>query len=493
MNSAAARWCLVLIAVSACSAFFACKDAAEDQTLSREELLKPESCKDCHPKHYREWQGSMHAYSMQDPVFIAMNKRGQEETKGELGKFCVNCHAPIAVREGAFANGDYADLEQVPEHLRGVTCYFCHNVEDVGKEHVNNSLILANDTKMRGGIEDPLQPSAHEAVFSSYFDRNDLKSSELCGSCHDIVTPAGVHLERTYAEYQMSFFSNAPADRGRDTCNGCHMHGTTGVAADYKGVRGRQVHEHLWAGVDVALDDFPHRDAMTSAVSSCALPSASVSFFDIQPTELLPGEFSVEVTMETSAGHAQPSGAAQDRRMWLELTALDASGKTIFQSGAIADDEIEEKPEGDPKRDPNLWQFRERMRDADGKEVHMFWEAASVDHDGTDPLPVGVSVTPGSHSLTRGYRIGQVPAKIELRLRMRPIGLDVLDNLIASGHLDPKFRDAMQTFTVFTGEGVFHNNDDGKGVRFVLTNTTQDDCNEHVCLLDPDAAGCEGG
>jgi hypothetical protein len=50
----------------------------------------------------------------------------------------------------------------------------------------------------------------------------------------------------------------------------------------------------------------------------------------------------------------------------------------------------------------------------------------------------------------------------------------------------------MQTFTVFTGEGVFHNNDDGKGVRFERTNTTEDDCDEHVCLLDPDADGCEG-
>lgn len=485
------HWAVLCMAALALAA---CKDSGgDDKALSREELLKPESCKDCHPKHYREWSASMHAYSMKDPVFIAMNKRGQEETKGELGEFCVKCHAPMAVHEKAFANGDYADLDQVPDHLRGVTCYFCHNVEDVGKDHFNNPLVLADDTKMRGGIEDPVQPTAHIAAFSPHFDRNDLKSSELCGSCHDIVTPApaSVHLERTYSEYQMSFFANAPADRGRDTCAGCHMHGVTGVAANYEGVGNRQVHEHLWAGVDVALDDFPHRDAMNAAVASCALPSASISFFDIQPTDFVPGEFSVEVTLETSAGHAQPSGAAQDRRMWLELTALDASDKVIYQSGNIADDEVEEKPEDDPKHDPSLWQFRERMFDASGKEVHMFWEAASVDHKGTDPLPVGISVTPGSHSLTRGYRIGQVPAKIQLRLRMRPIGLDVLDNLIASGHLDPKFRAAMQTFTVFTGEGVFHDNDDGKGVRFVLKNTTEDDCNEHVCLLDPDADGCD--
>ena len=31
-------------------------------------------------------------------VFLAMNERGQRETGGQLGPFCVNCHAPLAVR-----------------------------------------------------------------------------------------------------------------------------------------------------------------------------------------------------------------------------------------------------------------------------------------------------------------------------------------------------------------------------------------------------------
>ena len=73
--------------------------------LSREELLNPETCKSCHPKHYREWASSMHAYAAKDPVFLAMNQRGQRETKGKLGDFCVNCHAPMAVREGKTKDG----------------------------------------------------------------------------------------------------------------------------------------------------------------------------------------------------------------------------------------------------------------------------------------------------------------------------------------------------------------------------------------------------
>jgi hypothetical protein len=40
----------------------------------------------------------MHAYAAEDPVFLAMNARGQRETQGALGAFCVNCHAPLAVQ-----------------------------------------------------------------------------------------------------------------------------------------------------------------------------------------------------------------------------------------------------------------------------------------------------------------------------------------------------------------------------------------------------------
>src|SRR5687768_1766164 len=75
-------------------------DAGVMPALTRAQLLDPASCKSCHPKHYREWRSSMHAYAADDPVFLAMNKRGQRETEGALGDFCVGCHAPMAVREG---------------------------------------------------------------------------------------------------------------------------------------------------------------------------------------------------------------------------------------------------------------------------------------------------------------------------------------------------------------------------------------------------------
>lgn len=93
---------LRMAAICALLSLTAC---GEPEPLSPQELMDPAICQNCHPQHYREWAGSMHAYAAEDPVFLAMNARGQRETQGALGSFCVQCHAPMAVRTGATTDG----------------------------------------------------------------------------------------------------------------------------------------------------------------------------------------------------------------------------------------------------------------------------------------------------------------------------------------------------------------------------------------------------
>jgi len=252
----------------------ACDSTPEAAALTREQLLDPQTCKTCHPKHYEQWSGSMHAYATEDPVFIAMNRRAQEEA--QIGDFCVKCHAPMAVREGLTQDG--LNLAELPAHLHGVTCYFCHNAVDVTADH-GNPLVLANDNVMRGGISDPVDPKVHGAAYSEFHDRNSEKSSRMCGACHDFETPQGVFLERTFAEYQQTLFATPTASF--DTCQGCHMEGEFGVVANVPGVPARRHHDHLWPGVDVALSDFPYRAAMRAAVEECALRN-SIQFFSFE-------------------------------------------------------------------------------------------------------------------------------------------------------------------------------------------------------------------
>ncbi len=460
-------------------------------TLTREQLRDPETCKGCHPKHYREWSSSMHAYAARDPVFVAMNKRGQRETHGVLGDFCIKCHAPMATLDKRTRDG--LDLDKLPDKERGVSCYFCHNVTAIEGDH-NAMLHLANDTTMRGPIRKPHDPYAHRAEFSEMFEDTSPKSTATCGGCHDIVMPTGVHLERTLQEYRDGIFSKSAtgAPPAFDSCVGCHMPGQGGFAASLPGLDQRIVHEHLWPGVDVALTDFPHRDAFRSAVEDCEI-GKSVPFFTLEVTP--PDLFTFQI--ETGAGHNQPSGAAQDRRMWLEVLAYDRSGQLLdrISSGNIADSEIEDRPDDDPRRDPHLLLLRDRIYDAQSKPVHMFWQAAmSSAHPAgyeSNVLPVAsTTYVEGKHALLKQYRMAGpdgLPARVTARLRVRPIGLDVLQDLVDSGDLDPSFLAKMPTFTF--GAQIEWTSEKGL-MKTVSSGKAKSDCSRYRCLLDPGAQGC---
>ena len=159
------------------SALAACGEAGtREDPLTAEECLDPAACAECHPTHHREWSGSMHAYAGEDPVFRAMNARGQRETEGALGDFCVRCHAPLAVEMGLTRDG--LNLDEVPAHLRGVTCLFCHSVTRADGD-ANNPLVRADDGVMRGGLADPVPTTAHGSVRSSLHDGAVTLSSRL--------------------------------------------------------------------------------------------------------------------------------------------------------------------------------------------------------------------------------------------------------------------------------------------------------------------------
>jgi hypothetical protein len=442
--------------------FAGCADEASEQPvyLSRDKLMDPETCRDCHSAHYQEWAGSMHAYASFDPVFLAMNRRGQHETQGELGAFCVSCHAPLALREGATDDG--LNLKELPKHLQGVTCYFCHDVEGVEGTH-NNPLRLSGGVVMRGGVKDPKPNAAHGSEYSELFASPRIESATLCGSCHDVVVPsppapAELHLERTFSEWQGSIF--APPQAADDTaalsCNGCHMLPTSGVAiSDLSGSPRRSRHAHTFAGVDVALRPFPDTGNAELDQASRELQAADLQRLldatlrvEVCVITRFTGEASVQVTLDNaSAGHHFPSGAAQDRRAFVEVRAFAADNETPFyESGVVADGAGVASLD-----DPDLWLLRDRLLDADGQQVHQFWEAAEV-RQGT--LAVATSLNPLSLGFIAGHALRQFPAqgmleqtpeRVTVRVRLEPIGREVLQELVDSGHLSEIDALAMPT------------------------------------------------
>jgi hypothetical protein len=370
-----------------------------------------------------------------------MNARGQRETGGALGTFCVSCHAPMAVAEGATTDG--LNLDSVPQKLRGVTCFFCHSVDSVNGAH-NDPLHLASDLVMRGPISDPATNAAHAAKYSLFHDRDRVDSASMCGACHDITTQHGAALERTYAEWQASVFAHAP---GGATCGQCHMaqSSTLQPIASAPGLAPRRLHAHTFAAIDTALTTFPNADKQKTAVQSL-LDTTLQSALCVSTQ----GPPQIRVLLENvAAGHGFPSGAAQDRRVWVEVVAYSGAN-VVYQSGVVADGT---SPVA--SADPDRWLLRDCIFDETGKEVRMFWQAASYESNALlgqatfDTLDPRFYQTHVAQSFPRGGGSLSGPVdRVTMRVRVQPIGIDVLDDLVTSGDLDPKYKAAMTTLDV---------------------------------------------
>ncbi|MBK7863911.1 MAG: hypothetical protein IPJ65_35945 [Archangiaceae bacterium] len=404
---------------------------------TRAQLLDPATCQGCHPQQYGEWAGSMHAYAAADPVFIAMNQKGQRETAGALGGFCVNCHAPMAVREGKTVDG--LNLGEVEPALKGVTCFFCHTVDAALGTH-NNPLRLASEPTMRGAFEGAYPNSAHQSAYSPLHDRDQLESAKLCGACHDVQTQHGANIERTFSEWQASVYSRPP---GGVTCGQCHLPQSAGTQpiATTAGAPERRAHSHAMRGVDVALTDFPNLATERAGVQELLDHTLQTGLC------VTLGRPRLHALLDNvAAGHGFPSGAAQDRRVWAEVVAY-LDGGVLYRSGATAD-AGSERVSGDL----DAWLMRDCIFDADGGEVHDFWAAASFEGNA---LPAPVTFDKGDARFYESHRVktfplvGELsaePDRVTLSVWARPISRDVTDALVASGDLDPAVAARLPTF-----------------------------------------------
>jgi len=404
-------------------------DPEPEPPLTEEQALDPVTCAGCHPDHYDQWQGSMHAYSSYDPVFIALNAAGQEATGGALGTFCVDCHAPTAAQMELTADG--LDIDSLPASVRGIGCTYCHTVDRVG-DMFNNGLGHASDLVQRGSVSDPVPTAAHESAYSPLHDRTELQSSDLCGSCHDVVVPSGMQLERTWVEWNATQYATATSGI-QQTCGNCHMDGYDGRAAISDGAPERRVHDHSFPAVDTALIEFPGREAQAEMIQERLDPTVLADLL------VCASENGVEMRLRlenVAAGHSWPSGAAQHRRGWVEIAAYQGD-TLLFESGNVPEGEAVLSGDTD-----ELWWFGDRIFDADGNETHAAWDAVSYESN----LLLGLDGQDYNH-VTRTWYLGEaVPTRAEAIVHLRALDVDFLQWLVDRGHLDPGYLTAVPTW-----------------------------------------------
>jgi hypothetical protein len=298
----------------------------------------------------------------------------------------------------------------------------------------NGGLRWIRDDVMRGAIDDPVETPAHRSAYSALVDARALESSATCGACHDVISPSGVAVERTYAEWSDSVF--ARPDVGL-SCAGCHMAGRDAPAA--YGERPRRVHDHRLAAVDVALTPWPGLDDQVAAIQR-DLDAVVSARLCAQPDA---GGIRFYVTLDNvQAGHAFPSGVTHARRAWVELVA-DGAPVSIGDEG---------------------WVLGSEFLDGEAREVADVWDAEAIT---SALLPPAVTLDPTDpayyHAVTRDVLVPGEPDVVQVVVKLRPIGLEILDRLIAAGELDPAVRDAMPVFALGGTAKEWRRARDGRG------------------------------
>ena len=360
-------------------------------------FAEPETCQACHPRQYREWNGSSHSYAAFSPTFNTFEMISERATDGRFANngvqrnFCRKCHTPLAEILGEFA--DYvndASVAPMRDSLsavtgRGVSCEVCHRsmsmnharvVEEgrLGDGVANTSLVHDTTTGMRRGpIDNPIANGFHPSGSAEHF-----KSATICGGCHDVrighATDAiagepFLRLENLFSEFMAGPYANLahprreamearhPRMKGRvGKCQDCHMslypvgdvaqYPTNLAAADWTGAATRTVATHYFTGADIALVDFPAQDDPT--VDEYGMPrglkqrrrllvqrAVEMSLSET-PAVVAGATLPLRITLtNVSCGHRVVSGFSQERQMWLEATVVDATSRELFSTGYL--------------------------------------------------------------------------------------------------------------------------------------------------------------
>jgi hypothetical protein len=177
------------------------------QLMEKDKYSSSVVCGRCHQEIYNTWKKSLHAQSIEDPIFKTAYLEAYHDTAGEVKYLCLRCHAPITA-----VNNDY-DLKE-PITREGVSCDFCHTLTKINMDNKDNPFSFELGLSKRGPLKlkDNASP-AHEVVYSSLHE-----SSLLCAGCHEYKNGNGLSILSTYSEWKESPY----AEEGKQ-CQDCHM------------------------------------------------------------------------------------------------------------------------------------------------------------------------------------------------------------------------------------------------------------------------------
>ncbi|MBI5042719.1 MAG: hypothetical protein HZC10_02595 [Nitrospirae bacterium] len=252
-------------------------------------------CGECHVEIYKLWKNSLHAMSIEDPIFQTAYIIAFKNTNGETKILCIRCHAPIT-----YFNKDYDLKQEITKE--GITCDFCHSVTGVDFKNKDNPFKLEPGLTKNGPLGGLLSP-VHKTRRLKLFE-----TSEFCGACHDYTDPNGVTLLGTYSEWKAG-----PYAKDGIQCQDCHMPRKEGaiVSADVKKSKVKLINDHnIQGGHSI--------DQVKKAIR-----------VEIKDVKRYPDKLRVSVDVTNAgSGHMVPTGTPS-RKIVLDVTVKTTTGQLL--------------------------------------------------------------------------------------------------------------------------------------------------------------------
>ena len=354
-------------------------------------------CKSCHSEIFNQWANSNHKNLVEsNPYYMVMEAIAGEVEGEKFKQWCMSCHNPSALTTGLTRTSHSMNDNSLSNTLfekdaktlvdtyekhgnsrleEGVSCLTCHRITDATSQgNASYSIELTNRKKYpfeddESTIKEYLghkfinaKPNVHKESYMKPL----YKDSKYCASCHDETSPVtNKQIVSTFKEWEASPYNNKEDKTKNKSCIDCHMtylqddkfEPLKGVSTD-GGVVKNDVKVHYFAGSNhflAGLKDKKNEEQILQLLRTSAKLDVN-----IEANKLLVG------VQNVGAGHHLPTGVADFRELWLDITITDSKGEIVFSSGKL-------DKNGDLQADARP--FMKVFGDIDGNPVGLlFWK-----------------------------------------------------------------------------------------------------------------------
>ena len=397
------------------------------------------------------WRPSMMANAARDPYWHAGVQRevtDHPEAREAIEGECSICHMPMTRYEtrihgkkgDVFAHLPVGDKDAPADLLAadGVSCSVCHQISDehLGDEESFVGHFVVDSTRPWGerkifgphAVDEGRTTIMRSASRFEPAEGTHIQSSELCATCHTLITsalgPGGEVIGELPEQvpYQEWLHSDYRTER---SCQSCHMPEVEGemLISSVWGEPRTEFSKHVFRGgnfflprifnryrADLGVEAYP-QELSASVLRTVEHLQSQAARLSVDRIDVANGRLDAEVSIVNLAGHKLPS-AYPSRRVWLHFSVKDGNDRLIFDSGAF---EESGKIRGNDN-DENPGKYEPHYREITAEDQVQIYEPILIDTAGrlTTGLLTAVSYGKDNRILPRGFDKASAPEDVEV-------------------------------------------------------------------------------